>query len=110
MILRPLQQTIEGEHFFADTDNWQPVKKSGGFEIAAFNGFVKTGDAPILCAGFARYSGEPGGHYEFPDGPGYKNLDDGIYCVFANQAALMNSVDSFYRIVEDEIGKLHFPQ
>ena len=110
MVLRSLRDTIEREHFFSDTDNWQVTKKSAGFEFAVFEGFAKSGDAPTLCAGFARYSGEPGNHFEFPDGPGYKNLDDGIYCVFAGQSALINPVDNFYRVIEDVIGKLRFPQ
>jgi hypothetical protein len=107
--LRPLHHMIEQGGYFADIDNWQAEHKFGGFDIAAFNGFGKAGDAPTLCAGFARYSGQPG-NYEFDGGPGYKNLAEGIYCVFSGEAALINPVDNFYRVVEGVLGKMHLPQ
>ena len=107
--LRSLHNMIEQGRYFADIDNWQAERKFGGFDIAAFNGFGKTGDAPTLCAGFARFSGQPG-NYEFPDGPGYKNVAEGIYCVFSGEAALIDPVDNFYRVVEGVLGKMHLPQ
>jgi hypothetical protein len=103
----PLRHIIESE-FFQDTDNWQAEHKYAGFDVAAFNGYDKPGDPPFLCAGFARFSGSPG-NYEFDDGPGYKILAEGIYCVSSGAAALTNPVDNFYRIVDGVLEEVHFP-
>ena len=107
--IRPLRQVINDAHYFSGTDNWQAEQKYAGFDIAAFDGLGKAGDPPTLCAGFVRYSGQPG-NYEFDNGPGYRNVAQGLYCVFSGQAALINPPDNFYRLVEDVIGKLHLPQ
>lgn len=107
--LTPLQNTIESEGYFSAIENWQTPEKYAGFDISAFNGVQKSGDAPALCAGFARFSGSPG-NYEFDNGPGYKNLDDGIYCVFSGNTGLFNPIENFYRVVEDKISKVNIPQ
>jgi hypothetical protein len=107
--LESLRQIVNGNRYFAETENWQAIHKYAGFEIAAFNGLGKSGDAPILCAGFARFSGEPG-NYEFDGGPGYKNLTEGIYCVSSGGAALISPIDNFYSVVDGVIGKLQLPQ
>jgi hypothetical protein len=107
LLLHPLRTLIEGA-YFSDTDNWQPETKYAGFDIAAFNGYESSGSQPVLCAAFARYSGNPG-NYEFDDGVGYKNLAEGIYCAFSGQAALINPIDNFYHVVEDALSKVQFP-
>jgi hypothetical protein len=105
--IRPLRSSIDGQ-YFSDTDNWQAETKYAGFDIAAFNGYENSGSQPVLCAAFARYSGNPG-NYEFDGGVGYKNLAEGIYCAFSGQAALINPIDNFYRVVEDALSKVQFP-
>ena len=107
LLLHPLRTLIEGA-YFSDTDNWQAETKYAGFDIAAFNGYESSGSQPVLCAAFARYSGNPG-NYEFDDGVGYKNLAEGIYCAFSGQAALINPIDNFYHVVEDALSKVQFP-
>jgi hypothetical protein len=107
LLMRPLRSLVEGQ-YFADTDNWQLSTKYAGFEIAAFNGYESSGSTPVLCAAFARFSGNPG-NYEFDSGVGYKNLADGIYCALSGQAALINPIDNLYRVVEDALGKVAFP-
>jgi hypothetical protein len=107
--IRSLRHIIEKNSFFSRTDNWQAIQKFAGFDFAAFNGYGKAGDPPLLCAGFARYSGEPGVG-EFEGGPGYKNLADGVYCVLSGDSTLIHPVDNFYRLVESVIGKLHLPR
>ncbi len=107
LLLRPLRNLTEGR-YFSETDNWQAETKYAGFDIAAFNGYESSGSQPTLCAAFARYSGNPG-NYEFDDGVGYKNLAEGIYCAFSGQAALINPIDNFYRVVEDALNKVTFP-
>jgi hypothetical protein len=107
--IRSLQQQVDDAGYFGDTDNWQPTQKFGGFDIAVFEGFAKAGDKPVLCAAFSRYGGNPG-NYEFDGGPGFKNLAEGLYCAFSGQSALISPVDNFYRLIEDVIGKLHWPQ
>jgi hypothetical protein len=105
--IQPLRSTVNGQ-YFSDTDNWQPEAKYAGFDIAAFNGYEKSGSQPVLCAAFSRYSGNPG-NYEFDGGVGYKNEAEGIYCAFSGQAALINPIDNFYRVVEDALSKVQFP-
>jgi hypothetical protein len=105
--MRSLRSMIDGG-YFSDTDNWQAETKYAGFDIAAFNGYESSGSQPVLCAAFARYSGNPG-NYEFDDGVGYKNVAEGIYCAFSGQAALINPIDNFYRVVEDALSKMQFP-
>jgi len=105
--MRSLRSMIDGG-YFSDTDNWQAEMKYAGFDIAAFNGYESSGSQPVLCAAFARYSGNPG-NYEFDDGVGYKNVAEGIYCAFSGQAALINPIDNFYRVVEDALSKVQFP-
>lgn len=107
LLLRPLRSIVDGT-YFSDTDNWQAETKYAGFDIAAFNGYQSSGSQPVLCAAFARYSGNPG-NYEFDEGVGYKNLAEGIYCAFSGQAALINPIDNFYHVVEDALSKMHFP-
>ncbi len=106
LLLRPVRSVVT--EYFADTDNWQPTQKYAGFDLAAFDGYTSSGGQPILCVGFARFSGNPG-NYEFDDGVGYKNLADGIYCAFSGQAALINPIDNFYHVVEDALNKVTFP-
>jgi hypothetical protein len=108
LLQKSLRDTIELEGFFAHTDNWQTPKQSGGFEIVAFEGLGR--GAPMPCAGFARYSGTPPANYEYPSGPGYKELDAGIYCATSGSSSLFNPIDNFYAVVEDALGKLHLPQ
>ena len=105
--IQPLRGTVNGQ-YFSDTDNWQPETKYAGFDIAAFNGYESSGSQPVLCAAFARYSGNPG-NYEFDAGVGYRNLAEGIYCAFSGQAALINPIGNFYRVVEDALSKTQFP-
>jgi hypothetical protein len=107
LLMRPVRSIVEGQ-YFSDTDNWQPSTKYAGFEIAAFNGYKSSGSTPVLCAAFARFSGNPG-NYEFDAGVGYKNLADGIYCAFSGQAALINPIDNLYRAAEDALAKVTFP-
>lgn len=107
LLLQPVRNVITGQ-YFNDTDNWQPAEKYGGFELAAFNGYESSGSQPVLCVGFARFSGNPG-NYEFDAGVGYKNLADGVYCAFSGQAALANPISNFYHIVEDALNKVTFP-
>jgi hypothetical protein len=107
LLMRPVRSIIEGQ-YFTDTDNWQPSTKYAGFEIAAFNGYESSESKPVLCAAFARFSGNPG-NYEFDAGVGYKDLADGIYCAFSGQAALINPIDNLYRVVEDALNKVTFP-
>ncbi len=104
-----LRDMINSAHYFSDTDNWQEIRKFDGFEIAAFNGYQKAGSAPILCAGFLRYSGVQAANYEYDGGPGFPKFAVGLYCAFSGQAALMNPVDNFYRVVEDALSKVTFP-
>jgi hypothetical protein len=108
--IKPLRQQIDDAGYFNDTDNWRAERKFGGFDIAAFDGFDKAGGAPILCAGFSRYSGRSSGPYEYEGGPGASNHAIGLFCVFSGQAALINPIDNFYRVVDDVIAKLHLPQ
>src|SRR5579871_4577806 len=107
--MRSVRTDIESAHFFADTDNWQEIRRFGGFEIAAFDGYQKAGDPPILCAGFVRYSGTQAANYEYDGGPGFPKFSIGIYCAFTGQAALINPIDNFYRVVENALGKVTFP-
>lgn len=107
LLLRPVRSVITGQ-YFNDTDNWQPTEKYGGFELAAFNGYESSGSQPVLCVGFARFSGNPG-NYEFDAGVGYKNLADGVYCAFSGQAGLINPISNFYHVVEDALNKVTFP-
>src|SRR5260221_5534740 len=94
-----LRDQIEGAHYFSDTDNWQTIRNYGGFEVAVFEGYQKAGSPPILCAGFSRYSGNQSGQYEYPGGPGYPHSALGLYCAFSGQAALINPIDNFYRLM-----------
>ena len=104
-----LRSQIDAAHYFADTDNWQEIRKFDGFEVAAFNGYQKAGGAPILCAGFLRYSGTQAANYEYDAGPGFPKFAIGLYCAFSGQAALINPIDNFYRVVEDALRKVTFP-
>ena len=106
---RTLRQMIDSADYFADTDNWQDVRNFSGFQIAAFNGYQKAGDQPILCAGFLRYSGTTAANYEYDAGPGFPRFAIGIYCAFSGQAALINPIDNFYRVVQDVLNKVTFP-
>jgi hypothetical protein len=106
---RSLRSQIDAAHYFADTDNWQEVRKFDGFEVAAFNGYQKAGDAPVLCAGFLRYSGTQAANYEYDSGPGFPQFAIGLYCAFSGQAALVNPIDNFYRVVQDALRKVTFP-
>jgi hypothetical protein len=108
--MRSLREQIEDAAYFADTDDWLGVKKFGGFEVAVFDGFQSAGSKPTLCAAFSRYSGNMSGQYEYPGGPGFPHHALGLYCVFADQQALLNPPDNFYRVVEEAIGRLHLPQ
>ena len=108
--IRSLQQQVDDAAYFADTDNWLPEQKFGGFDVAVFNGFVKSGDKPTLCAAFSRYSGLSSGPYEYEGGTGYRNHTTGLYCAFSGQAALLSPPDNFYRLIESVIGKSHLPQ
>jgi hypothetical protein len=107
--MRSLRAQIDSSHYFMDTDNWQEIRKFEGFEIAAFNGYQKAGGEPILCAGFSRYSGSQAANYEYDGGPGYPQHATGIYCAFSGQAALINPIDNFYRLVQDALSKMTFP-
>jgi hypothetical protein len=104
-----LRNMINDSNYFSDTDNWQEVRSFSGFEVAAFNGYQKAGDPPILCAGFLRYSGTQAANYEYDGGPGFPQFATGIYCAFSGQAALINPIDNFYRVVQDALAKVTFP-
>ncbi len=106
---RTLRTVINSTSYFADTDNWQDVRNFGGFQIAAFNGYQKAGDQPILCAGFLRYSGTQAANYEYDNGPGFPRFATGIYCAFTGQAALINPIDNLYRVVQNALAKVTFP-
>lgn len=107
--MRSLRNQVDGAHYFSDTDNWQETRQFGGFEVAAFNGYQKAGDQPILCAGFSRYSGKQAANYEYDGGPGFPIHAAGLYCAFKGQAALVNPIDNFYRVVQDALSKITFP-
>ena len=104
-----LRTMINESSYFADTDNWQEVRNFSGFQIAAFDGYQKAGAPPILCAGFLRYSGTQAANYEYDGGPGFPKFATGIYCAFEGQAALINPIDNFYRVVENALGKVTLP-
>jgi len=104
-----LRAMINGSSYFSDTDNWQDIRNFSGFQIAAFNGYQKAGDQPILCAGFLRYSGTQAANYEYDGGPGFPKFTTGLYCAYTGQAALINPIDNFYRIVQDALSKVTFP-
>jgi hypothetical protein len=79
-----------------------------GFDVYAFKGVPKGKDYALICALFSRYSGNPG-NYEFPGGPGAKNMLYGVYCADPGFLTPAQQGAGFYTMVDLVISKLRLP-
>jgi hypothetical protein len=105
---RSLRDLIDQNGAISKITAWRPLADSGGFNIAAFGAVKASDNKTIVCAIFSRYSGAKSGPYEFPDGPGYKNMLEGLYCPrggFASTAAGSEPMTA----LQDAIGKIQLP-
>jgi hypothetical protein len=105
---RSLRDKIENNSAISKVTAWRPLPDTGGFNVAAFGAVTARDNKAIACAIFSRYSGTKSGPYEYPDGPGYKNMVEGYYCPrggFASTAAGSESMTA----PQDTIGKIQLP-
>jgi hypothetical protein len=79
-----------------------------GFDTVAFTTVPSGKNYKLLCALFARYSGNPG-NYEFDGGPGTRNAVIGTYCADPGFLTPAQQGDGFYGVVEQTISKLRLP-
>jgi hypothetical protein len=99
---RSPREEVDSNTSLKEVGNWRPQADIRGFEVALFDATLTSSNADISCAVFVGHGSPMTGHYEFPDGPGYKTVTTGYYC----PASIMIQADAFMNSLEDVIVKL----
>lgn len=105
---RPLRDYVTMNKSFGPISDWEPLPDSYGYHVAEFQAALSGKNGSIVCAVFTQFRFPAAGHYEYEDGPGYKEAVIGYYCP-QDQFPSTEAGSDWMKDLNDTLGRIRTP-
>jgi hypothetical protein len=105
---RPLRDYVTMNKSFGPISDWEPLPDSRGYHVAEFQAALSGKNGNIVCAVFTQFRVPAAGHYEYEDGPGYREAVIGYYCP-QDQFPSTEAGSDWMKDLNDALGRIRTP-